>query len=99
MIRYNITIEVEAKTNYILPSLKMNINNYRKALDHKTVLITGAGGGIGFETAKYFVAMGAKVIILEIDKEKGESAEKLSIQYIKIVLSFIRSIWRTRTAY
>lgn len=54
----------------------MNINDYKKTLDNKIVLITGAGGGIGFETAKYFAIMGAKVIILEIDKEKGKSAER-----------------------
>jgi NAD(P)-dependent dehydrogenase (short-subunit alcohol dehydrogenase family) len=54
----------------------MNINNYKRTLDNKIVLITGAGGGIGFETAKCFAIMGAKVIILEIDKEKGESAER-----------------------
>ena len=55
----------------------MNINDYLKTLYNKIVLITGAGGGIGFETAKYFAIMGAKVIILEINKEKGESAEKI----------------------
>lgn len=55
----------------------MNINDYKKTLDNKTVLITGAGGGIGFETAKYFAIMGAKVIILDVDKEKGEKAEKV----------------------
>ncbi len=54
----------------------MDINDYKNTLDNKIVLITGAGGGIGFETAKCFAIMGAKVIILEIDKEKGESAER-----------------------
>ncbi|MBP3708141.1 MAG: SDR family oxidoreductase [Clostridia bacterium] len=54
----------------------MNINDYRKTLDNKIILITGAGGGIGFETAKCFAIMGAKVIILEVDKEKGENAER-----------------------
>ncbi len=55
----------------------MNINDYKKTLDNKIVLITGAGGGIGFETAKCFAIMGAKVIILEINTEKGERAEKI----------------------
>ncbi len=54
----------------------MNINDYKNTLDNKVILITGAGGGIGFETAKYFAIMGAKVIILDIDKEKGKTAEK-----------------------
>lgn len=55
----------------------MNINDYKNTLDNKVILITGAGGGIGFETAKCFVTMGAKVIILEIDKEKGINAEQI----------------------
>ena len=53
----------------------MNINDFKNSLNAKTVLITGAGGGIGFETARLFAAMGARVIILEINKEKGKNAE------------------------
>ena len=41
-------------------------------LDGKIVLLTGAGGGIGFEAAKAFVEMGAKVLIAEVNQEKGE---------------------------
>ncbi len=38
-------------------------NNYsRDALTSKTVLLTGGGGGIGFEAARAFSYMGAKVI-------------------------------------
>lgn len=55
----------------------MNINDYKNILDNKVILITGAGGGIGFETGKCFAIMGAKVIILDIDKEKGKNAEKI----------------------
>lgn len=46
----------------------------RDMLLGKIVLLTGAGGGIGFETAKAFVEMGAKVLIAEVDQEKGEKA-------------------------
>lgn len=53
-----------------------NIKQYQNALSDKIVLITGAGGGIGLETAKYFAGMGAKVIILEIDREKGRCADR-----------------------
>lgn len=53
----------------------MNVNDFKNSLNAKTVLITGAGGGIGFETARLFAAMGARVIILEINKEKGKKAE------------------------
>ena len=55
----------------------MKINDYKNTLENKVILITGAGGGIGFETAKYFTIMGAKVIILDINKEKGQNAEKI----------------------
>ena len=39
-------------------------------------LVTGAGGGIGFETARSLIWLGAKVVIADIDKEKGRLAEK-----------------------
>lgn len=55
----------------------MDINDYKNVLENKIILITGAGGGIGFETAKCFATMGAKVIILEIDEEKGINAEQV----------------------
>lgn len=53
----------------------MKIENFTGILQGKTVLITGAGGGIGAETAKNFAAMGAKVLILEIDVQKGRATE------------------------
>jgi len=55
----------------------MNITLNNKALENKIVLITGAGGGIGFETAKSCASMGAIVLIIEINKEKGLKANKL----------------------
>lgn len=54
----------------------MNISNFKNTLDNKIILITGAGGGIGFETAKYFAEMGATIIIPEINAEKVKLAEK-----------------------
>ena len=40
-------------------------------LSTKIVLLTGAGKGIGLEAAKVFAKMGAKIIVAEIDREKG----------------------------
>lgn len=48
----------------------------RTTLDGKTVLITGAGGGIGYEAALTLVWLGAKVIIAEIDSKKGKASER-----------------------
>ncbi len=55
--------------------IKRNVS-FKNALNNKTVLLTGAGGGIGFEAAKAFAYMGAKIIIAEIDTKKGSAAEK-----------------------
>jgi len=49
----------------------------RKALLNKTVLVTGGGGGIGYEASRAFSYMGANVIIGEIDAAKGTKAQKL----------------------
>lgn len=40
----------------------------------ETVVVTGAGGGCGFETARALVWLGANVVIAEIDQVKGQSA-------------------------
>ena len=40
-------------------------------LADKVAVISGAGAGIGKATAKTFAREGAKVVVAEIDKEKG----------------------------
>ncbi len=46
----------------------------RDVLSGKVILITGAGGGIGFETARALAYLGAEIVIAEIDEDKGKWA-------------------------
>ena len=48
----------------------------RQALAGKVVVVTGAGGGIGFEAARSLVWLGALVVIAEIDKKRGSAAAR-----------------------
>lgn len=69
--------------------------SFKNNLEGKVILLTGAGGGIGFETAKALVYMGAKVIVAEIDKRKMLCAQrtldgifsKNSVEFYEIDLS------------
>jgi NAD(P)-dependent dehydrogenase (short-subunit alcohol dehydrogenase family) len=44
-------------------------------IENKVVIITGAGGGIGLETAKSLLSLNAKVIIAEFDEKKVDSTQ------------------------
>ena len=48
----------------------------RQTLAGQTAVVTGAGGGIGFEAARALVWLGANVVIAEVDAKKGKTAEK-----------------------
>jgi len=50
-------------------------NLSKGSLSGQVAVITGAGSGIGFETARALLWLGARVIIAEIDKTKGKQAE------------------------
>ncbi|WP_367656845.1 SDR family NAD(P)-dependent oxidoreductase [Terrisporobacter glycolicus] len=74
--------------------IEKNIS-FKNRLKDKVILLTGAGGGIGLETAKALVYMGAKVIVAEIDKRKILCAQstldsifgKNSVEFYEIDLS------------
>jgi NAD(P)-dependent dehydrogenase (short-subunit alcohol dehydrogenase family) len=44
-------------------------------LQGETVIVTGAGGGIGYETARALLWLGANVVIAEINHQNGRKAE------------------------
>src|SRR5512134_396207 len=45
------------------------------ALRGETVIVTGAGGGIGYEAARALLWLGANVVIAEINQQMGRKAE------------------------
>ncbi len=45
-------------------------------MDGKTCLITGANGGIGYETARALAARGARIIMVARNEERGTSARQ-----------------------
>lgn len=53
-----------------------NEAQFRGAMQGKTVLLTGAGGGIGLEAARAFAAMGARVVLAEVQRQKGMQAQQ-----------------------
>jgi 3-oxoacyl-[acyl-carrier protein] reductase len=47
-------------------------------LENKIVIITGAGGGIGKETAILFAREGAKVVVADLNEKSGfQTVKKL----------------------
>ncbi|APH70219.1 SDR family NAD(P)-dependent oxidoreductase [Aquibium oceanicum] len=57
-------------------------------LDGKVAIVTGAAGGIGYAIAERFLREKAKVVIADVDTEKGAAAEKDlarlgEVQYMK----------------
>jgi NAD(P)-dependent dehydrogenase (short-subunit alcohol dehydrogenase family) len=75
-------------------------NLTRETLSGKIAVVTGAGAGIGFETARALVWLGARVIIAEIDAQKGKAAEERineefgvkSVEFIQTDVGDVKSV-------
>ncbi|HET9782548.1 MAG TPA: SDR family oxidoreductase [Candidatus Dormibacteraeota bacterium] len=60
------------------------------ALDGWVVVVTGAGGGIGFEAARSLLWLGATVVIAEIDVASGREAEaRLAAEWTAPRVAFV----------
>ena len=46
----------------------------RQSLSGQNAVVTGAGGGIGYEAARALIWLGARVVIAEIDSKTGKAA-------------------------
>jgi len=61
-------------------------------LTNQVALVTGAGGGIGFQTARSLLWLGASVIIGEVNRASGRRAERvLSREFTRSRVKFINS--------
>jgi NAD(P)-dependent dehydrogenase (short-subunit alcohol dehydrogenase family) len=61
-------------------------------LECQIAIVTGAGRGIGYETARSLLWLGAKVVIADIDSDRGnEAAEKLTREFGEENVVFIQS--------
>jgi len=63
-----------------------------EALCEETVIVTGAGGGIGYEAARALLWLGANVIIAEISQKHGLKAQAaLEAEFGKHRVLFVRT--------
>ncbi len=44
----------------------------RQSLAGQAAVVTGAGGGIGYEAARALIWLGARVVVAEIDSKTGK---------------------------
>ena len=64
----------------------------RQSLLGKVAIVTGAGGGIGYEAARALVWLGARVIIAEINRQAGkDSAARLNGEMGAGTVTFIET--------
>ncbi|MGE5588957.1 MAG: SDR family NAD(P)-dependent oxidoreductase [Clostridia bacterium] len=64
----------------------------RDSLAGRVAVVTGAGGGIGYEAARSLVWLGCKVVVAEIDQKSGRrAAESLNREFGPGVALFVRT--------
>ncbi|MCR4403488.1 MAG: SDR family oxidoreductase [Firmicutes bacterium] len=64
----------------------------RDSLAGRVAVVTGAGGGIGYEAARSLVWLGCKVVVAEIDPKTGrQAAERLDREFGPGVALFVRT--------
>lgn len=66
-------------------------------LDNKIAIVTGGSDGMGYETAKLYIAEGAEVIITGRNREAGEAAaQKINADFVQGDISKLQDIIRLR---
>jgi NAD(P)-dependent dehydrogenase (short-subunit alcohol dehydrogenase family) len=58
-----------------MPNVLSQLGLNQDALKGETIIVTGAGGGIGYEAAYALLWLGANVVVAEIDPMRGRNAE------------------------
>ncbi|MBA4383095.1 MAG: NAD(P)-dependent oxidoreductase [Anaerolinea sp.] len=79
---------MQIENSLVISKIGLNSN----ALKDKTVIVTGAGGGIGYETARALLWLGSNVVIAEINEQNGEkAASDLSSEFDSKKVLFVRT--------
>jgi NAD(P)-dependent dehydrogenase (short-subunit alcohol dehydrogenase family) len=63
-------------------------NLLKDSLKNEVAIVTGAGRGIGFETAKALCYLGANVVIAEINEQNGKTAQNIINKQFRADCSF-----------
>jgi NAD(P)-dependent dehydrogenase (short-subunit alcohol dehydrogenase family) len=64
----------------------------RRSLAGRIAVVTGAGGGIGYEAARSLLWLGSKVVIAEINRKTGQRAtQRLNQEFSADVALFVRT--------
>lgn len=63
----------------------------QQTLTGQVAIVTGAGGGIGYEAARSLAWLGAKVVIAEVSKSGAEAARRINSEMAAEVAVFIKT--------